>query len=740
MRTALSIAGRHRASEPAEVAPQAARAYKVLVVDDDPAMCLLASEALEVNGLEVLIAGDGAEAVEVFRDSGADLVLLDVMMPIMDGFDACAEIRRLPGGAQTPVVMMTGSDDVESINRAYDVGATDFITKPVNYLILNQRVRYMLRAKRTADELHQSASLLESSQRVAKVGHWAWDLAQRTLHCSKQLETILGEAPPECASSLDALARLAHPRDRDHVQNAIATAVDEGRGASLEHLLRRNDGEQRVVLHEIQPHTDAEGRVTQILGTVQDITERRESEQQIRYLAYYDAVTGLPNRTLLMDQINHALLKAHRHCRHAAVLFFDLDHFKRINDTLGHSAGDELLREVAARLRVCIRESDIMCFEDTIHRDPLDKHCVARLGGDEFVIMLSDLRNSTDAGGVAQRICESISRPFTVEDNEVYTSCSIGISIYPNDGDDVETLLKYADAAMYHAKSRGRNQFQSYTKAINAQVLERVALENSMRKALDEGDFEVHYQPKVDVTTGKVSSVEALLRWEHAELGNVPPSDFIPVAEDNGLIVPLGEWVLKEACRQTARWRESGHDSLCVAVNLSPAQFRSTALKQAIEEALAASGLPPSCLELELTESVLMEDVHGSAEILRELTSLGVKVTVDDFGVGYSSLTQLKRFPVTALKIDQSFVRDMIGCADDAAIVAATIALGHSLRMNVVAEGVEDAEQLAFLREHKCDESQGFLFSSALSAEDLDSWLETHKREGHWPREKTSEA
>jgi len=725
---------RERAVSPpvSAACPDAApiRSGKVLVVDDDPAMCLLASEALEAAGLEVLLADDGAEALELYRAERPDLVLMDVMMPVMDGFEACAGIRGLPGGEETPVVMMTGSDDVESINRAYDVGATDFITKPVNYLVLTQRVRYMLRAKRTADDLRESASLLESSQRVAKVGHWAWDLAARTLRCSKQLVAILGVSPPEQVSAPDDLACLAHPRDRAQVEQAIATAVRDGDGASLEHLLRRGDGSQRIVLHEIQSHCDAQGRVTRVLGTVQDITERRESEQQVRYLAYYDAVTGLPNRTLFMDQLNHALLTARRHCRHAAVLFLDLDHFKRINDTMGHSAGDSLLREVAARLRDCIRDSDIVCHDDTIHRDPLDKHCVARLGGDEFVIMLSDLRDPMDAGGIARRICEVMSAPFDVDGNDVYSSCSVGVSCYPNDGDNVETLLKHADAAMYHAKSQGRNQFQFYTKAINARVLERVALENSMRKALDEEKFEVHYQPKIDVATGEVTSVEALLRWTHPELGEVPPSTFIAVAEDTGLIVPLGEWVLNQACRETVRWRASGHAHLRIAVNLSPAQFRSPTLKQAVEDALAASGLPSSCLELELTESVLMEDVRGSAAILEELTSLGIKVTVDDFGVGYSSLTQLKRFPVSALKIDRSFVRDMIDSSDDAAIVAATIALGHSLRMNVVAEGVEDTRQLEFLRQHHCDESQGFLFSSPVSSQDLLAWLDCRKRDG----------
>ncbi len=721
-----------RAPAPGVCAPRPApgpeRTSRVLVVDDDPAMCLLASEALEAAGMEVLVAEDGAEALEIYRGTRPDLVLLDVMMPVMDGFDACAGIRRLPGGEETPVVMMTGSDDVDSINRAYDVGATDFITKPVNYLVLTQRVRYMLRAKRTADDLRESASLLESSQRVAKVGHWAWDLTARSVRCSKQLETILGMAPPAQVDGPEDLSCLAHPRDRSQVEQAIAAVVRDGDGASLEHLLRRGDGSQRIVLHEIQPHRDGQGRVTRVLGTVQDITERRESEQQVRYLAYYDSVTGLPNRTLFMDQLNHALLTAHRHCRYAAVLFLDLDHFKRINDTLGHSAGDTLLREVATRLRDCIRDSDIVCHDDTIHRDPLDRHCVARLGGDEFVIMLSDLRDPTDAGSVAQRICEAISAPFDVDGNDVYSGCSVGVSCYPNDGDNVETLLKHADAAMYHAKSEGRNQYQFYTKAINARVLERVALENSMRKALDEEGFEVHYQPKIDIGTGEVTSVEALLRWYHPELGEVPPSTFIAVAEDTGLIVPLGEWVLNQACRQTARWRASGHEQLQVAVNLSPAQFRSPALRQAVEDALASSGLPASCLELELTESVLMEDVRGSAGILEELTSLGIKVTVDDFGVGYSSLTQLKRFPVSSLKIDRSFVRDMIASSDDAAIVAATIALGHSLRLNVVAEGVEDEEQLEFLRRHQCDESQGFLFSSPVNAEELLSWLDRRKR------------
>ena len=447
-----------------------------------------------------------------------------------------------------------------------------------------------------------------------------------------------------------------------------------------------------------------------VVGFLRDITERRHAEERIRYMANHDVLTGLPNRLLLKDCLNHAIAGAVRPGESVWVAFLDIDRFKLVNDSLGHTIGDALLKTVAARLLSVRRDTDT----------------VARLGGDEFVLVLPQ-RSDVSAGlahGVVQRFFDAVAEPVALQNHKLMLSCSIGIAIFPGDGHDADTLIEHADIAMYRAKERGRNGFCFYTASMNELALKRLRVEGELRSALELGQFVLHYQPQVELRSGRVVGVEALVRWQHPTRGLLAPAHFIDIAEETGLIVPLGDWVLRTACAQNRRWQRAGHPQMRIAVNLSARQFAQPHLTESIASALRESELDPGDLELEITESLVMADVERAIGTLRELKALGVQLSVDDFGTGYSSLAYLKRFPIDVLKIDRSFVRDMTNNADDAAIVATVIALAHNLGLTVTAEGVEEPEQLEYLKQHGCDTVQGYLFSKPVATEALARMLQ----------------
>ena len=448
-------------------------------------------------------------------------------------------------------------------------------------------------------------------------------------------------------------------------------------------------------------------------GTGTDITERREAEQKIEFLAYHDSLTGLPNRVLLEDRVQQGIAMADRSGMGLALVFLDLDNFKKINDSLGHAAGDALLKEVAHRLKRCVRDTDT----------------ISRQGGDEFVILLHDLQNGVDScTPVLAKIMETLQEPYDWEGNELSTSASIGISLFPDDGRDFETLRKNADMAMYRAKEAGRNTYRFFDEEMDDEAVEHLLMRSGLRRALERGEFVLHYQPQIDLHTGQIIGAEALLRWQHPEYGLVPPNRFIPVAEDSGLIVPIGEWVLHEACRQAGAWQRAGLPPLVVAVNLSAVQFRRGSVEETVTRALAAAGLPPSQLELELTETILLQNVEQVLASVRRLKQLGVKLSIDDFGTGYSSLSYLKRFDIDKLKIDQSFIRDLASDPDDAAIVRAIIQMAHSLDLLAIAEGVETTEMLQQLQAFGCDEAQGYHFARPMPAQEFERYFATRQQ------------
>jgi PAS domain S-box-containing protein len=462
---------------------------------------------------------------------------------------------------------------------------------------------------------------------------------------------------------------------------------------------------------------DNAGKVTNYLTLFSDITRLKDQQKQLEYLARYDSLTGLPNRSLFFDRLQHAIERAKRRNKRSAIVFIDVDNFKYVNDTLGHPAGDQLLRQIAERLKASVRAEDTLC---RINDDKLalSENELCRFGGDEFVLLFEDIEDPDSIASVIQRIITSFEQPFDIEGHKIFATVSIGIALFPDDGADVETLVKNSDVAMYKAKEKGKNGYQFFTAGMNEEASKRLFLEAKLRRALEHNEFFLEYQPQLDIATSNIIGVEALLRWRDPESGIVPPGDFIPVAEITGLINPIGQWVLEEVCWQAQEWAKQGFD-IKVAVNLSARQFQQKNLTAMLEKTLASTGLAPELLEFEITESAVMQDAEATRRILTELKAMGVTIAVDDFGTGYSSLAYLKRFPVDKLKIDRAFVRDITTDSDDAAIVTAVINLAHTLGMKVVAEGVETLEQLHYLRAKGCDEAQGYYFSRPVGIEKI---------------------
>jgi len=694
----------------------------VLIVDDDMALRLLMRESLEQAGLIVEEAENGFEALSTFEDMHPALVLLDVKMPKMDGFTACSKLRQLPGGEDTPVVMVTGLDDFESIQHAYDVGATDFITKPINWPILNHRVRYLLRARDAFQALRRSEAKLSQAQRVARLGNWDWNLVTNEFYSSDEIYRILGLESQTFNATYENFLSLVHPEDMAYVTKAVDEALHKKKPYSVDHRIIRMDGTELTVYGQGEVIPDKSGKPLSMHGTLQDITERKNTEEKIRFLAYYDVLTGLPNRKLFKKHAISALRIAQLEGTKVALICLDLDRFKRINDTLGHKAGDDLLKIIAKQITNSIRDSDVVA---KVEAEGWGEASLSRLGGDEFTVLLTGLTQVDHAAKVAKRIQENLSTPVKVEGQEFFVTASMGIAIYPMDGEDIETLLKNADTAVYHAKDEGGNNFQFYAKYMNSRILEKLSMETKLKKALEQDELVLFYQPQVEAGTGKIVGLEALIRWEHPDMGLILPGKFIPLAEETGLIIPIGEWVLQTACTQALTWQQAGFIPLRMGVNLSGHQFRKQDIVKSVQQILDATHLDPQYLELELTESVLMSDAEDTISKLQRLKETGLKLSVDDFGTGYSSMSYLKRFPLDTLKIDRCFIKDIMTDSNDAAITKAIIALAKSLGMTTIAEGVETEEQLTFLRQQGCDQIQGYLISRPVPAEKIVSLLKT---------------
>jgi len=635
------------------------------------------------------VLGRVSTEIGVFHDAGDRRHLLA-------RFAEAGSLRDLPARFRTG----TGEvREVEISAEKIEVDGRSCLLSLIRDVTDSRRVEAALRE---ATQFSQNTvSVLQSILESTADGLLVVDHDGRIVSYNNRFAQLWGAPLAVMASGDEAL--LAHAMGQVRHPSAFLARVRElNAQADTEAFDTIEFADGRVVDRYSAPHR-LEGRPVGRVWSFRDITERRRAEERIQYQAYHDALTGLPNRLLLRDRLTQAIRHAKRHHLLLAVMFVDVDHFKLINDTLGHAIGDRLLQGLAERFLPCVREDD----------------SVARMGGDEFTFMFGGITKIEDAARMAEKVLRAVTHPFCLEGHDLHVTASVGIAIYPGDGDDPESLLQSADAAMYRAKEQGRNNYQLCTAGMNDRALERMALEGRLRRALDGEELVLHYQPLVEAAGGKVVGTEALLRWQHPERGLLMPDQFIPVAEESRLILPIGDWVLRVACRQLRSWHEAGFSELRMSVNLSARQFQQPGLVAAVRSALEGAGLEPRFLELEITESIAMSNVGWTAEVLRALRALGIRISIDDFGTGQSSLSYLKHFPLSTLKIDRSFVRDMASDPEDEAIASAVIALAHVLGLSVIAEGVETEAQLALLRRAGCEEYQGYLFSRPVSPDAL---------------------
>lgn len=855
----------------------------VLIVDDDRTTLFLHSSALEANGFTVITAENGREAIEVFIAKEPNVILLDVQMPEMDGFEACRAIRNHPSDKDVPILMITGNDDVVSIQEAFNCGATDFITKPIKPIILTERVRYTLRASSAFREVKEAKETALKAQRIARLGTWHFNVSRGSLSVSDQFYSICGIDKPEGTLPWNYLVQTAHPDDRKELSEMMRMSLNFGRSQLLDHRILPPNGSERFVSHQIEVELDDCGNVWRLCGTIQDITDRKLaeffeadknrilhsiiqglplpnifhevvmvmerqrpagvccvcllqgehlkvmaapglSEKFLRTLdsliigpesgcfgsaaylgkptmahdisevpfwnncreegidegiqaslsvpilsgkgktlgtislffnrphhatkeeiqlaeelgqlaalaieqchlsellihqARHDSLTGLLNRSALAQLLGGGM-KAKSHVdSKAGLLLIDLDRFKRINDSLGHEIGDLLLCQVGERLKDCVRRSDLL----------------GRVGGDEFLLALFPLKDRDDARRAAERILKNLSKPFSIRGHQLHIGASIGISVFPDDGPDTAVVQKNADIAMYVAKNEGGNRYQFFSEEMNASVIERLQIENDLRKAIERKEFELHYQPQYDLGNGKLIALEALIRWNHPEIGRISPDRFIPIAEESSLIIPLGAWVIREACRQSAFWISRGNTPIRIAVNVSAVQFSQPDFANIVESALVENQLDPQLLEIEITESAILKDKDIVRDNLAKMKEMGVITTIDDFGTGYSSITYLRQMPLDCLKIDKSFIKELAG-EDSSALrtqnlVKAFVSLAKNLNLRLVAEGIENMDQCRFVSDIGCELGQGYLFSAPLPAKDIAPILHENRRAVH---------
>ena len=699
------------AKAPAQMAPSA----HVLVVDDDFMLRSMAAKTLRHAGFEVSEVSSGEECLERFAHTHFDLLLLDVMMPGLDGFEVCQQLRAMPRGAGVPVLLLTGLSDTESVEAAYASGATDFITKPINWTLLSHRVRYALKTSAAAEAMRRSRETLTRAQRLAGMGNWQLH-PNGELVCSPELLHIFGNStsPDELNAHELANAFLAQvvPEDQASVLRARLNLMREGTAYQLEYRISRPDGSVRALFEQAEA-SRTEGALKDagllIEGITQDITDRVEAQNRIVQLAHYDDVTGLPNRAFFSELAAPVLERARRSRSHCAMLHVDIDRFKGVDDAFGREQGDVVQKALAERFKHWIRSSDLVTAASV--GDASEQNLVARVGGNAFNLMITDLSDQAQAADVAQRLLASFEQPFLCGNQSLLLSASIGISVFPGDAQKLDDLTRCAEQAVYSAKAAGRAQHRFFDEKINALAATRLLKEAELRIAISHDQLLLHFQPKVDASGLKIVGAEALVRWQHPQRGLVPPGEFIALAEETGLILPLTDWVLEAACSALCGWRDAGLPSVPLSVNLAAPSLSDPTLVIKLDALMKRHGLQPEMLMLEVTETILMGDVEQSVASLNALRAGGYGLSLDDFGTGYSSLSYLKRFPIDELKIDRSFVNGVERGGRDGALAAAIIALAREFGLSVVAEGVETPEQAMFLIRHGCPVQQGFWFS-----------------------------
>ncbi|MFV9504665.1 MAG: putative bifunctional diguanylate cyclase/phosphodiesterase [Oscillochloridaceae bacterium umkhey_bin13] len=681
--------------------------------EDTPLLRTLCNEQA-AHKLRIIHVTGLSEVEQALATHAIDVIVLDLELPNAARLGVLRRVRAI--APRIPLVVLTNVDNEALAAQALQEGAQDYLIKDqIDTRGLLQALRYAIERKLMETALFAEKERAQVTLNSIGDAVACTDKKGTITFFNRVAEELTGWSLHEAVGrSMAEVFRILETTSREDTPMPVAKAVLQN---EIVHLppnctLIRRDGSEISIADSVAPIHDADGKVDGAVIVFRDVSAQRSLSLQLRHLAQHDVLTGLPNRILLHDRLSHALALAARHLHNVAVLFLDLDGFKHINDSLGHSTGDKLLQQIATRLTECVRDADT----------------VSRQGGDEFIVLLSQVEQVEDVARTATRMLLAVATAHVIDQHELHITSSIGVSLYPSDGLDAETLLKNADVAMYQAKEQGRHRYQFFTPEMNVRAVERQLIEEGLRRALEHNEFVLHYQPKINLRTGAITGGEALLRWTHPLRGLIPPAQFIPIAEDCGLIIRIGNWVLREACRQAQEWVMAGLPLDTIAVNISAREFHNEHFIDEVFAILADTGLDPCTLELELTESVLMKETESTAAMFKALRARGVQIAIDDFGMGYSSLSYLRKFPINELKIDQSFIREITMPSRETGIVTAVIGLGHSLKLRMVAEGVEKREDLAFLQAHQCDEAQGYYFSQPVVPTQFAQLLKTGLR------------
>ncbi|MGZ8474934.1 MAG: putative bifunctional diguanylate cyclase/phosphodiesterase [Candidatus Limnocylindria bacterium] len=686
----------------------------LLVIEDNPGDARLLHEMLNQHPADRTLTHVGTmlEAEAHLAAHAVDVILLDLGLPDAQGLDAVRRARL--AAPRVPLVVLTGMDDESLAAQALKEGAQDYLIKgQIDPRGLLRALRYAIERNAMEEALFIEKERAQVTLKSIGEAVVCTDIQGNITFLNVVAEAMTGWPLHQAAGRpIGEILPILDASSRQPLPNPFEVQDDPTLAPLLSILVRR-DGFEIAIEGSAARIRDRTGHPTGAVVVFRDVTTARAMTQEMTHAAQHDYLTGLPNRALLSDRIGQAIALAARHQKQVAVLFLDLDRFKHINDSLGHPIGDRVLQSIGDRLARCVRAADT----------------VSRQGGDEFVVLLSEIERAEEAAISATRLLAAVAEGHSIDQAQLHITTSIGISVYPDDGNDAETLIKNADTAMYQAKENGRQSYRFFTPAMNIRAVERQFIEEGLRRAIEHDELALHYQPVIDVRTGVVIGAEALIRWTHPVRGPIQPTDFIAVAEDSGLIIPIGRWVMREACREARRWSDAGLEPIRIAVNVSAVEFQDDGFLAELVHILAETGLDPSRLEIELTESVLMKRVDATAGILQSLRERGVRVAVDDFGTGYSSLSYLRKFPVDALKIDQSFIRQITAEGRDTTLVTAVINMARSLKLRVIAEGVETGEELDFIRAHECDEAQGYLFSHPVPAPEFAALLAASARE-----------
>ena len=685
---------------------------RILVVDDELVSRLYIEQALLEEGYIVDTAENGKQAIARTREKSPDMIVMDVMMPVVDGYAACREIRKTEDGIHRPIMMLTGLDDHESVEKSFAAGATDFIVKPINIPIFKQRIRRGLLAYKNTLTLYDQQQRLIHAQAVAKMGYWDWNVQTNEVYWSDEVYKIISVSRESFSSSRDNMMVWVHAEDKEKVQQALFVALKNKTNLAIEHRVAREDGKLQVVSQNAELILGEDSSIVRLSGIIQDVTEKYLSQREIRYLAYYDSLTDLPNRVYFCEQLNRMMQRAQGRNKEVAIAIMDLDRFQNINNSLGHEVGDAMLVTLAQELKLSVG--------DDVH---LGKFAGVKFGFFTLVEQENELAIAAVTQTMNQAI-ETISKEYDINGNAIVCTASAGVTISSQSNSDVDLLLLQADRAMAEAREQGGDRFCFYNDEMESHAHHLLKFEHELRHAIRNNELVVYYQPKCSVTTNKILGMEALVRWEHPQKGLVPPNDFISVAEDTGLIVPIGLWVLQQACIQTNAWHKQGFDELVISINVSAKQFHSKGFLADVLRTVKESGVRIDSVDLEITESCTMNSIERAIELLDQLRQAGIRISMDDFGTGFSSLSFLQRLPLDTLKVDREFIKDIGPEGENSELAKLIIAVATQLELSVVAEGVETEDHLTFLRKCNCDEYQGYLISPALPPGDFESLLE----------------